>query len=158
MKTLVHATAFTLAAVAFVSADYASARPDAGRVIYNIQSSTEFPKNSARVVRHTFRLHVPQESKALSHLSIDVPSGLTVSDNISVSDQSGREIDTNVSLNGSQVIIAFTQPIDPGTRLRIDMHNIRRTGVSNAWLYPVSARFVGSNVHIPIGTARFHNH
>ena len=152
MKKLMYAGALTLAMTALIYPDYAGARDDSGRVTH-IDSSVQFPPTKARIFRHTLRLHVPQNSSPLSQLSIQVPAGLTASNNISIYDHSGREINANVSVNGSQIILMFTQPITPGTKINIELNDIRRTGVSNAWLYPVSVRLAGSNADIPIGIA-----
>ncbi|MFB2920647.1 DUF2808 domain-containing protein [Aerosakkonema funiforme] len=154
-RILIYAAALTLAAGLKAPAVYGNHTTAASRFPY-IVSSVQFPPTKARIFRHTFRLQIPEGNSAISQLNINVPSGLTVRDNISISDQSGRNINANVSVNGSQVIVVFPQPVVPGTRLKIEMNNVRRTGVSNAWLYPVSARFVGINADIPIGVAEFH--
>ncbi|HAZ43391.1 MAG TPA: hypothetical protein DCZ55_02625, partial [Cyanobacteria bacterium UBA11371] len=83
-----------------------------------------------------------------------VPTGLTVRNNITVTDNYGREINANVSINGNKVIIDFNQPVTPESQLEIDLNDVRKTGVSNAWLYRISAKFVGNNIHIPIGIAQ----
>lgn len=154
MKTLIYAAAFTLAAAASIPAAYANTRTEAGRFPH-IDSSVQFPQTRWRIVRHTFRLHIPQESSALSQLSINVPTGLKVRNTINVSDQAGHKIDTNISVNGSKIILAFPEPVAPGSRLNIAMKNVKISGVSNAWLYPVSAKPVGFDTDIPVGVVRF---
>lgn len=155
MKRLINAAVLTLAIASSVPAAYGNSIINAGRVP-RIVSSVEFPRvRRWRIVRHTFRLQIPQESRDLSHLSIDVPAGLTVKNNITVTDQSGRKINTNVSVNGSKVIVAFPEPVAPVTRLKIDMNKVKVSGRSNAWLYRVSAKLVGLNADIPVGIARF---
>ena len=150
MRTLIYA-AVVLAIAAPISADYASARTEPTP---HIDGSVQFPQTRARNFRHTIRLHIPQGSSPLSQLSIDVPTGLTVRNNITVTDNSGREINANVSINGNKVIIDFNQPVTPESQLEIDLNDVIRTGVSNAWLYRVSTKFVGNNIHIPIGIAQ----
>lgn len=152
VRTLIYAAAFSLVAAALIPANYANAR--AGKFPH-VDSTTEFPQSKWRIVRHTIRLHIPQESKALSQLSIDVPAGLTASNDIRVSDQSGRKINTNVSVNGRKLTLAFPQPIAPETRLNIAMNRVIISGTSNAWLYHVSAKLVGNNADSFIGVAQF---
>jgi len=152
MRTLIYVVSLSLVATASVYTDYASARTER---FPHVDSTVQFPQSKWRIVRHTIRLHIPQESSALSQLSIDVPAGLTASNDISVSDQSGRKINTNVSVNGSKVTIAFPQPVAPGTRLDIDMNNVRISGVSNAWLYQVSAKIIGTDADTLLGVAQF---
>ncbi len=150
MKTLIYA-AIVLAIAVPISADSASARTEPTP---HIDGSVQFPPTRARNVRHTIRLHIPQGSSPLSQLSIDVPTGLRVRKNITVTDNSGREINTNVSINDNKLIIDFNQPVSPESQLEIDLNDVRITGVSNAWLYRISAKFVGNNIHIPIGIAQ----
>ena len=139
---------------ASIPAAYGKTMTDTRKLPY-IGNTMQFPQGKARNFRHTFRLQIPQESSAISQLSIGVPAGLTVRNNITVTDQSGREINPNVSINGSQIILVFPEPVAPGTGLKINMNNVRRWGVSNAWLYHISAKFVGIGVEITLGVARF---
>lgn len=150
MKTLIYG-ALVLAIAAAISADYASARTEPTP---HIDGSVQFPTTRARNVRHTIRLHIPQGSSPVSQLIIDVPTGLRVRKNITVTDNSGREINTNVSINDNKLIIDFNQPVSPELQVKIDLNDVRITGVTNAWLYRISAKFVGNNLHIPIGIAQ----
>lgn len=151
-RTLIYAAAFSLVATVLISADYASAR--AGRFTH-IDSTFQFPSSKARNFRHTIRLHIPQEGRAISQLSIEVPPGLTVRNNITISDQSGRRIKANTSVNGNKIILAFPELVAPGTRLNIDLNKVIRRGFSNGWLYSVSEKNPGINADIPIGVAQF---
>lgn len=137
-----------------IPAAYGNTMMDTGKFPY-IVSTVQFPQGKMWNFRHTFRLKIPQDSSALSQLYIEVPAGLTIRNNITVTDQSGREINTNVSVNGSKVILAFPEPVAPGIRLNIAMNNVRRLGASNAWLYRVSAKLVGIDADIALGVARF---
>ncbi|MEG4121844.1 MULTISPECIES: DUF2808 domain-containing protein [unclassified Microcoleus] len=150
MRTLIY-SAVVLAIAAPISADYASARTEPTP---HIDGSVQFPPTRARNVRHTIRLHIPQGSSPLSQLSIDVPTGLRVRKNITVTDNFGGKINANVSINDNKVIMDFTEPVTPDSQLEIDLNDVRITGVSNAWLYRISAKTVGNNIHIPIGIAQ----
>ncbi|MEW6497455.1 MAG: DUF2808 domain-containing protein [Cyanobacteriota bacterium] len=121
----------------------------------HVDGTEQFPKGKVSNFRQNFELHIPQGSNPISQLSLKVPPGLTVRNNISISDQSGRKINANVSLNGRKIIIAFPEPVAPGTQLDIAMNQVRRWGVSNAWRYPVAAKFIGSNAERSIGVAVF---
>jgi hypothetical protein len=152
MRILIYAVALSLVATASIHTDYASARTER---FPHVDSTVQFPQSKWRIVRHTIRLDIPQESSALSQLSIDVPGGLTASNDISVSDQYGRKINTNVSVNGSKVTLTFPKSVAPGTLLDIDMNNVKISGVSNAWLYHVSAKLVGTDADTILGAAQF---
>ncbi|HAA30845.1 MAG TPA: hypothetical protein DCE56_28060 [Cyanobacteria bacterium UBA8553] len=95
MRTLIYAAAFTLAFVAFNSATYGTPIKETAKFPH-IVGSVQFPQTKTKIVRHTFRLQIPQESSALSQLIINVPRGLTVTNNIRVSDQSGRKINSKI--------------------------------------------------------------
>lgn len=153
VKKLIYATALTLAIASSVPAVYGNA-PRITRKVPHIVSSVQFPQTKWRVVRHSFRLEIPQESRALSQINIEVPAGLTVKNDISVSDQSNRKINPNISINDRKVILAFPKPIVPGTTLKISMRNVKILGRSNSWLYPISVRLLGLNADIPIGMVR----
>ncbi|AFZ10643.1 DUF2808 domain-containing protein [Microcoleus sp. F8-D3] len=150
IKTLIYA-AVVLAIAVPISTDYASARTEPTP---HIDGSVQFPPTRARNVRHTIRVHIPQRSSPLSQMIIDVPTGLRVRKNITVTDNSGREINTNVSINDNKLIIDFNQPVSPELQVKIDLNDVKITGISNAWLYRISAKFVGNNIHIPIGIAQ----
>lgn len=153
-KILTYVATFTLVIAPFNSATYGSTPKATGRVPH-IYGSVQFPQNRWRLVRHSFKLVVPQESKALSQLIITVPNGLTVTDNIIVSDQSGQKIDTSISVSSNKIIIGFPCSVVPKTRLKVAMNNVKISGRTNAWLYKISTRLTGLNADIPIGIARF---
>lgn len=163
-KILIFTTALTLMLAPLNSATYASNPTARGRVPHSptargrvprIHRFLQFPQNRQRLVRHSFRLVIPQQSKALYQLNISVPKNLRVGDNINVSDQAGQEINTDISIDGSRITLTFPKLIVPGTSLKIAMKNVKILGPSNAWLYRISVRLVGTDADLPIGIARF---
>ena len=156
LEALIYAATFSLTVATAVPSAYGSSVTAPAKVP-RIVSSVQFPQSRWKIVRHTFRLQIPQESKPLSQLTISVPAGLTVKNKskIGVFDQSGRQVDTNVSVDGSKVTLTFPTPVNPGTELKIAMRDVKISGVTNAWLYKVHARLVGINADLPIGFARF---
>ncbi|HEY9853842.1 MAG TPA: DUF2808 domain-containing protein [Leptolyngbyaceae cyanobacterium] len=151
MRTLIYTAAIALALAASIPPDNASARTEGG---LHLEGAVQFPQNRSRIVRHTIRFHIPQGSSPLSQLNIDVPEGLRISDNIALTDKSGQKINANISIMGNKIIVDFPQPIAPESKLELDLNNIRRRGVSNAWIYRVSAKLVGLEADVPIGIAR----
>ncbi|MCP2730275.1 hypothetical protein [Limnofasciculus baicalensis] len=152
MRTLIYAAAFSLIAATAISPDYVSARE--GQFTH-VDSTFQFPPTKARNFRHTIRLHIPQNSSAVSQLSIDIPAGLTVENDIRISNQSGDKINSSTSINGSKIIITFPTSVAPGSRLNIDLNDVTRLGVSNAWLYHIFARSIDSNADTSIDVAQF---
>ncbi|MCC5597741.1 DUF2808 domain-containing protein [Nostoc favosum] len=154
MKKFIFTTAISLTLTASFSAVYASQIP-ANKSFPHILSTVQFPQIKWGTVRHTFKLEIPQNSSAITQINIDVPPGLSVKNNFSISDQSGRKIQANTTVNDRKITIAFAQLVAPANILNIDMNRVNRTGTSNAWLYRVSAKFVGSDAEIPVGVAQF---
>jgi|GEM_PF-4404882 len=126
-----------------------------------IVGASAFPQryhpSIATRVRHSFQLQIPNSSRALLHLTIDVPSGLKIgkSKNIKVFTHSGHKIPAIISEKESQILVTFFAPVPPGTKLNVELNNIRVSGVSNAWLYSVSAKMVGMSRDIPVDIVRF---
>ncbi|MCC5641780.1 hypothetical protein LC607_02155 [Nostoc sp. CHAB 5824] len=154
LKKFIFTTAVSLTLTASFSAVHASQTP-ANKSFPHILSTVQFPQIKWGTVRHSFKLEIPQNSSAITQINIDVPPGLSVKNNFSISDQSGRKIQANTTVNGSKITIAFAQVVAPANILNIDMNRVIRRGTSNAWLYRVSAKFVGSDAEIPVGVAQF---
>ncbi|XWK91729.1 MAG: hypothetical protein U7127_30920 (plasmid) [Phormidium sp.] len=151
MRTLICSAAVALVLAAPFSAGNASASTVSTP---HIHGAVQFPQSRLWIVRHTIRLHIPQGSSPLSQLIIDVPEGLVVSNNITLTEKSEREINANFSIMGNKVIVNFPQPVTSESKLELDLNNVRRRGTSNAWLYRISAKFVGTDRDMPIGIAR----
>lgn len=151
MRKLIYTAAICLVLAVFIPADNASAGTESN---LHIDGATQFPQNRLRIVRHTIRFHIPQGSSPLSHLNIHVPEGLTVGNNVIVTDNSGRKVDANISINGNKILLKFSQPVAPESKIKLDLNQVRIRGVSNSWLYRVSAKLVGLEADVPIGIAR----
>lgn len=151
-RTLIYVVALGLVAATSIPTDYASAR--AG-ISTHVDSTLQFPQGKTRNFRHTIRLHILQDEGSISQLTIDVPVGLIVRNDITITDQSGKQINTNVSVNDGKVILTFSEPVASETKLNIALNRVLRIGISNAWLYRISEKFAGSNTELSIGTAQF---
>ncbi|WP_373529970.1 hypothetical protein [Nostoc sp.] len=154
MKKFSFTTTVSLILTASFSAVYASQIPDT-KSFAHILSTVQFPQTKWGTVRHSFKLEIPQNSSDLTQITIDIPPGLSVKNDFNISDQSGRGIQANTTVNGSKITIAFAQLVAPANILDIDMNKVNRRGTSNAWLYRVSAKFIGSDAEIPVGVAQF---
>lgn len=158
MKNLLtYAIVLTLSSIAIIAPSYASGRTDDGRVTH-IDGNTQFPPMRWGIFRHTFRLHVPQNSKAVTQLLIKVPDNVTTSNNIEdidVVDEKGQKINTNVSVNGKTILLAFAEPVAPNTKFSIDLNKIKRRNLGNGSVYSFSVREAGIDAEIPIGVAWF---
>ena len=160
-KLLSYAAAFTVATTALISLGYASARADDGGITH-IDGNVQFPPSRWRLVRHTFRLHVPQNSKAVTQLLIKVPHTVSVSNdinNIDVVDKNNQKINTNVFVKNRTILLTFPELLAPNTKFNIALKNVKiqRTH-GNGYIYGFSAKVVGNNAEIPVGVAWFRNY
>ncbi len=155
-KILIFAATLTLATVAFISTREASANNDNGTVPH-LDGSSSFPPTRSDIVRYTFRVHIPKNSKAMSQLIIKVPEVITVSkkNKVEVVDGNGQKVSANVSMNDQTILITFSEPVRSNTQLEIDIKNVKRPTLGNGPVYRLLAKFVDSNTEIPIGVARF---
>ncbi|MBD2511107.1 hypothetical protein H6G91_28280 [Nostoc muscorum FACHB-395] len=149
-KTLIYTgTVFALATTAFISFSHASAKET------NVENNLQYPTNSWRFVKHTFRLNIPQNNNALSQLIIETPSTVAVSNDIDVFDANGQKINTNISVNGKDIIIDFPEKVISSTKLLVNFNQVQQPVTGPASVYHFSAKVVGSEIEIPVGTAQF---
>lgn len=155
-KLLVYAATFTLATALLIPTNYAIAHDD-NASFPHIDGNSDFPPTRWTRVRHTFRIHIPQKSKAVSHLIIQVPNVVNISKNneIEITGNNGQKINTNVSVNDKTILLAFPETVAPNTKLEIDIKNLKRPTLGNGPVYHLSAKFIDSDTEIPIGAARF---
>lgn len=151
MKKLICAATFTLAFTYSLPAFAGGILRDAKAP--HLVHSNAHPNNARVPATHHFEVHV--QGSDLLQLSVDVPKNIKLSDQIVVTDQSGKKVDANVSTNDRRMTIAFTQPVPSGTNLSVSMKDVRtRFLQGRTWLYPVYSRSVGINADVPIGMAR----
>jgi hypothetical protein len=158
-KTLIYSAALAITTL-LLSSNYASARNNNGSVTH-IDGNVQFPLSRWQIVRHTFRIHVPKNSKALTELIINIPDNVSVSNdikNIDVADENEHKIKTNISINGRTILLAFPEAIPPNTKFYIDLKNVKRPTISRNSIYHLSVKIVGNDAEIPIGVAQFHTY
>jgi hypothetical protein len=159
-KTLIYAAIFSLTMAVSVPGTYANPTLQSDKSPHVI-GFMEFPQGirHARILRHTLKIEVPQQSKAVSQLIIQAPSNIILRDSIDVSDQSGKKVDAKVSINGQKATLVFAGQVEPGTTLTIDMNKVKKTAPTNGdKMYKVSAVLVGINAELPVGIAQLRVH
>ncbi|AFY36268.1 DUF2808 domain-containing protein [Calothrix sp. PCC 7507] len=156
-RSFIYAVILTLSSTAIIAPSYASDRTDDGKVPH-IDGNVQFPPTRWGIFRHTFRLHVPQNSKAVTQLLIKVPDNVTVSNDvrdIDVVDENEHQINTNVSVNGKTILLAFPEPVVAKTKFEINLNKIKRRNIGKGSVYSFSAQEVDIDAVIPIGMASF---
>ena len=149
MKNLTLMTVFTLPFVSFSFATNAS-EISSNLIASNINSGAH--PTSARVQNavHHFEIFVPKSG--LSSLSIELPKGISVRDEIEVKNQNDEKINAEVSINDRKATIAFSQPVPAETTLLIELNGVKTPGYSNAWNYRIYGTMVGIDREVPLGT------
>lgn len=121
----------------------------------NIENNLQYPKNSWRLVKHTFRLNVPQNNQPLSQLIIETPPTVAVSSDIEVLDVIGQKININISTKRKQIIIDFPEKVISNTKLLVNFNKVQQPVKGPDSVYRFWAKVVGNEVEIPIGIAQF---
>ncbi|PSB15692.1 hypothetical protein C7B65_23820 [Phormidesmis priestleyi ULC007] len=102
---------------------------------------------------HVIRVMVVGMS--LEDLMIRIPSGMSKYGQVKVTDESGKEVPAKITATKDQVAIAFSQPVEPGHILEVDIPGIQTYAeAGNILLYGITAKRVGISGQIPVGTAR----
>ncbi|MDZ8024006.1 MAG: DUF2808 domain-containing protein [Nostoc sp. DedQUE11] len=103
----------------------------------------------------THYIRVAVAGMSLQDLMISLPSQMESFNKVRITDQSGQEIAAKTEINKERVSITFDQPVNPGASVEVEFLGVqRRIPFEKILLYGVTAKRVGLNGDIPIGTAR----
>jgi hypothetical protein len=120
----------------------------------HVDSKFEFPNTRWATVRQTIQVHVPQSSQALALLWIDIPRNFELqASKIEVTD-GNRIISAPISCQGRWLLINFSQPIAPNTKLRLDFNGVNRNMLTQSSVYYVYGKTVNGSTKF-IGEAYF---
>ncbi|MDZ8137558.1 MAG: hypothetical protein RM049_20025 [Nostoc sp. DedQUE04] len=70
-------------------------------------------------------------------------------------DVNGQKINTNISVNGRQIIIEFPEKVIFNNKLLVNFNKVQQLVTGPASVYHFSAKVVDSEVEIPLGVAQF---
>lgn len=155
-KELFIALAVFSTTASFLPANYAKAN-ESGALPY-ISGNHNFPPNRWHIVRHTFEISNPKNSKQISEIIIQVPEVVNWSNNpkdVVVADGNGKKVNADVTIKDKTISLAFAQGIAPNSQLEIDIKKVKRVTQGNGPVYRLFAKFDGSDTATPIGVARF---
>ncbi|RUT01508.1 hypothetical protein DSM106972_066050 [Dulcicalothrix desertica PCC 7102] len=155
-KGLFLALAVFSTTASFLPVNYANAN-ESGALPY-ISGNHNFPPNRWHVVRHTFEIKNPKNSKQISQIIIQVPEVVRWSNNpkdIVIADGNGKKVNADVTIKDKAISLAFAEPIASNSQLEIDIKKVKRVTQGNGPVYRLFAKFDGSDTATPIGIARF---
>ncbi|MDZ7965508.1 MAG: DUF2808 domain-containing protein [Nostoc sp. DedSLP03] len=155
-RKLIHTSILALSMVVLIPATYANSTPKSSNFPHVI-SLGESPQGIRhwRILRHTLKIAVPQNSKAISQLIIEAPANIVLRESIDVSEESGKEIAAKVSIQGKKATLEFSESVAPGTIIIVEMKNVKKTAMATGdQFYKISTILAGMNVELPIGVAQ----
>jgi hypothetical protein len=102
--------------------------------------------------RYFFEVNIPQNSGApLGGLAITIPPAITTaaytlpsSENIMVSDNTGRPIAFQTALQERTVQITFSQPVSPGQKITVQFYPMSNPHIGGIFQFGISALPAGS--------------
>lgn len=104
---------------------------------------------------NTHFIRVAVVNMSLQDLMILLPSQMERFDKVEIIDRSGKEIAAKTEISKERVSITFDQPVNPGTSVEVRFTGVQaRVSRERILLYGVTAKRVGLQGDIPIGTAR----
>ncbi|MFN6560485.1 MAG: DUF2808 domain-containing protein [Nostoc sp. ChiSLP01] len=139
-----------------VPATYANPTPQSSNFphVLSLEESPPGIRNW-RIIRHTLKIEVPQNGKAISQLIIEAPANIVLRESIDVSEQYGKKNTAKVSIQGKKATLEFAELITPGTTIVVEMKNVKKTAATSGdKLYKISAIFADMNTELPIGVAQ----
>ncbi len=156
MKQVIYAATFTLIIASFIPTAWATGKPGDAKFSHLVDSAAYPDAASVRGATHEIEVHVHGEN--ISELSIDLPENVSIRKGIEVTNQSGKKIEANVSVNDRKATVVFSQPVAPETIVSLAMKGVETPGYDKIWHYRVYTKKVGMKAEIPLGTARIHTY
>jgi hypothetical protein len=156
-KQLIFITAITVAFTVLNSAAFANTTREK-TTFPSLVGSTQSPQTRWSNVRHTFRIQIPETSPAVSQVKVILSPGVTVKNDITVHERSGKEIATNSNVDDEEVIINFTPPLKSTNEIEIDMNKVILSRLHrNAWSYRIQTKLADTETELNLGVARIKN-
>lgn len=120
----------------------------------NVISSPQITDSGVK--GHNFYLQLQTGSLPLQNLSIELPrQQMGQIDSLRITDESGKELQTEVKTTGNKALISFTQKVAPNSNLRVRWNGVnQQLFKGNTLHYSVSALTTGLSQPIAIGSAR----
>ncbi len=119
--------------------------------------SAAYP-NRVKVTRAIYHIGVQVGAIPLSEVRVKVPENAPAQirfGQATVTDATGKTLNTSTSLSEKEVAIAFAPSIAAGETIEIDLNNVRTSDlIGRTWLFPIYGKTIGSAQEIPLGTAR----
>jgi Protein of unknown function (DUF2808) len=149
-----------------MSANLTLAKNNAGNNIH-VDQSRQFPETRWANADHYIRVHVPQNSGAMTALRLQVTGNLKFDTNqVQVFDLAGRKMPvvvTETAYTGNDVpersiYLTFSSPIASGKQFDIRISNVKKALISQPATYFLSAKLIGNDQERYVGEAYFRSY
>lgn len=97
-----------------------------------------FPNGGFSPTRYSFSLHVT--GRTLAEMSFTTPEGIRLGEDIVISDETGKSVQTKIITKGLRTVISFSEPINLGSKLRINLNSIRAINYFSIWELLISGK------------------
>lgn len=126
----------------------------ANKALINRQITTPIVTRSV-ADDNEFLIELSAGTLPIQDLAIILPQQMNELGNMSIKGNSGQDIKAEIQNDKDQVLIKFSEPIEPGNALKIRFTDINtQLTTGETLLYKLSVQQEGLLQRIPIGTAR----
>ena len=145
-----------------MSANLTLAKNNAGNNIH-IDQSRQFPETRWANADHYIRVHVPQNSGALTVLRLQVTGNLKFDTNqVQVFDLAGQKMPVVVTETADtpekSIYLTFSSPIAGSKQFDIRISNVKKALISQPATYFLSAKLIGNDQERYVGEAYFRSY
>jgi hypothetical protein len=149
-----------------ISANSTLAKSNAGNNIH-VDQSRQFPETRWANADHYIRVHLPQNSRALTALRLQVTGNLKFEINqVQVFDLTGQKVPvvvTETAYSGHDILersiyLTFDSPVASGKQFDIRISNVKKALISQPATYFLSAKLIGNDQERYVGEAYFRSY
>jgi hypothetical protein len=111
--------------------------------------------SSSALLNDNHVIRVMVVGMSLEDLMISIPPQMARFSRVQVRDSSGKEVPAKITATKGQVAIVFNQPVESGRLLEVNISGVQvEREQGEILLYGVTAKRMGLQGQIPVGTAR----
>ena len=158
MKTNFFPTSFATALTTIIigAATFVISEPVlANKGLISRQNATPLITRSTVNNNDEFIIEFSASKLPIKDLAIILPQQMNELGNMSIKGNSGQDIKAEIQNDKDQVLIKFSEPIEPGNALKIRFTDINtQLTTGETLLYKLSVQQEGLLQRIPVGTAR----
>ena len=158
MKTNFFPTSFATALTTIIigAATFVISEPVlANKGLIRRQNATPLITRSTVNNNDEFIIEFSASKLPIKDLAIILPQQMTSLENVNITDNSGQTIKAEIQKNKDQVLITFSEPVEPGNALKVRFTDMDTQSImGHTLIYKLSIQKEGLLQRIPIGSAR----